>query len=126
MAKIFDFVKAIKPQQSAFNLSHEVKLTGNMGDLIPFFAQEVYPTDKFKVNSEMLIRLAPMTAPVMHRVNAYTHYFFVPSRLIFEKWGDFISGGEDGGDNTVPPFIYMDSSTSIERQKNFEAGKLAD
>ena len=126
MAKIFDFVKANKPQQSAFNLSHEVKLTGNMGDLIPFFAQEVYPTDKFKVDSEMLIRLAPMTAPVMHRINAYTHYFFVPYRLIFDKWQDFITGGEDGMDNTVPPFIYMDSSSTTERQRLLKAGTLAD
>ena len=126
MAKIFDFVKANKPQQAAFNLSHEVKLTGNMGDLIPFFAQEVYPTDKSKVDSEMLIRLAPMTAPVMHRINAYTHYFFVPYRLIFDKWQDFITGGEDGMDNTVPPFIYMDSSYSEERKRYLESGKLAD
>jgi hypothetical protein len=78
-----------------------------MGDLIPVFLEEVVPGDSFKVTSELFIRLAPMLAPVMHRVNVYTHFFFVPNRLVFDKWQDFITGGVDGQSAVVFPRVYI-------------------
>lgn len=45
-----------------------------MGDLVPVFIQETLPGDKFKVNLEHLIRFQPLLAPIMHRVNVYTHF----------------------------------------------------
>ena len=70
----------------------------SMGDLVPIFCEEVLPGDKFRVNTEVLMRLQPMIAPVMHRVNAYVHYFFVPNRLIWNDWEKFITGGRLGQD----------------------------
>lgn len=37
-----------------------------------------------------------MVAPILHSVNVYTHYFFVPYRLLWDDWEKFITGGEDG------------------------------
>lgn len=93
---LFNSVRSRKPKYNAFDLSHERKLTCNMGDLIPILCQEIVPGDRFRVNTEMLMRLAPMVSPVMHRVNVYTHFFFVPNRLIWPEWEKFITGGEDG------------------------------
>ena len=94
--KVFDKVQMQKPQKSAFDLSREVKLSGNMGELIPVYVEEVLPSDEFQVNTEIMIRLAPMISPVMHRVNVYLHYFYVPNRIIWNEWEDFITGGQDG------------------------------
>lgn len=106
---IFDAVQIFAPNKNSFDLSHEKKLSMNMGDLVPIFQQDILPGDTFKVNSETLIRLAPMLAPIMHRVNVYTHYFFVPNRLTWNEWEDFITGGEDG--LQAPPFPKLDISS---------------
>lgn len=61
----------------------------NMGDLVPIMCKEVLPGDKFKVSTELSIKLAPLKAPVMHRITAYVHYFFVPTfqiNAVFEKF----------------------------------------
>lgn len=87
------------------NLSHEVKTSCYMGKLVPVMCKEVIPGDIWNVQSEALVRLAPMLAPIMHRVDVYLHYFFVPNRLVMDDWESFITGGEDGEDATVHPYI---------------------
>ena len=91
--------------RSVFDLTHERKLSCDMGKLIPIMCEEVVPGDSFKVRTEMLIRIAPMLAPVMHRMNAFTHFFFVPTRLLQTNWEQFITGGADGTDATAIPTI---------------------
>lgn len=94
--KIFEKVGFGKPRYSAFDLSHERKMSFNMGDLTPCYFQEVLPGDQFRVKTESMLRMAPLLAPVMHRVNVYVHYFFVPNRLVWNQWEDFITGGQEG------------------------------
>lgn len=109
--KIFDKISINKPKRTSFDLSHERKFSMNMGDLVPILCQEVIPGDSFRMNLEQLVRLQPMLAPMMHRVNVYTHFFFVPNRLIWSEWEKFITGGENGLSN--PIFPMLDTSTSI-------------
>lgn len=96
MPKIFERVGARRPKKSSFDLSHEKKLSFNMGTLVPILVQEILPGDKFSVKTETLLRLAPMLAPVMHRVDVTVHYFFVPNRIVWSGWEEFITGGKDG------------------------------
>lgn len=88
---IFQTVKPAKVGKSAFNLSHEKKMSFDMGQLIPCFIQEVVPGDKFSIKTQSMIRFAPLAAPVMHRINAYIHYFYVPNRILWEDWENFIT-----------------------------------
>lgn len=110
----------MRKRRSVFDLSHEHKLTCDMGKLIPIFCEDVLPGDTFKVKTDIVVRLQALLAPIMHRVDVFTHFFFVPNRLIFDKWEDFITGGEDGTDNTVAPTITADSTNG------FAIGSLAD
>jgi len=41
----------------------------------------------------------------MHPCVARIHHFFVPNRLLWEDWEDFITGGPDGNDTSTPPTI---------------------
>lgn len=84
-----------RPKRANFDLSHDFKFSMNFGDLVPVLAEEVVPGDSFEIETEQMIRLAPMISPVMHRVDAYIHYFFVPNRLLWPEWEDFITGKED-------------------------------
>lgn len=111
------------PKKSKFDLSHERKMSFNMGKLIPFMVEEVLPGDSFRVNNEVLVRLAPMLAPVMHRVNIYLHNFFVPMRLIWNESEDFFTGGRDGSLEPLVPFIDYPTLGNLEYNYN---GSLAD
>jgi hypothetical protein len=49
------------------------------------------------------VRFQPMVAPILHEINAYVHYFFVPYRLLWSNWELFITGGFDGQNaDTLP------------------------
>ena len=56
-----------------------------------------------------MVRLAPMIAPVMHEVNVYVHYFYVPNRIIWNQWEDFIGGGQDGDSTPTMPTVTFNS-----------------
>nr|QJB20344.1 MAG: major capsid protein [Microvirus sp.] len=125
--KIFDRVQINKPKKSAFDLSHERKFSMNMGDLVPVLCQEVLPGDSFRLNMEQLVRLQPMLAPMMHRVNVYTHFFFVPNRLVWNDWEKFITGGDKGTDTPVfPTFINNAAAIDMKNHARFKYGSLLD
>lgn len=55
-------------------------------------------------STSALIRVMPLNSPVMHPVQVRTHTFFVPNRILWEGWEDFITGGNDGlGEGNVLP-----------------------
>lgn len=106
--------------RNVFNLSNERKFTCNMGKLIPFMLEEVYPGDDWKVKTECVLRLQPMLAPIMHRVDVFTHFFFVPTRLLWSDWENFITGGRYGNDSPnadgsnpyVKPYVSLTNPSS--------------
>jgi len=105
MNKTFTRTSGLRPSRSVFNLSYEKKFTCDMAELIPILCDEVVPGDILEIGSEQLIRFQPMLAPILHEVNVYTHYFFVPYRLLWDEWEDFITGGVDGDlTPTLPVF----------------------
>lgn len=129
MAKsIFKQVESKKLKRSVFDLSHERKMSLNMGDLVPILCQEVLPGDSFRLNTEFLLRFQPMIAPVMHRVNVYTHYFFVPYRLVWDEFQDFMTGSKNGRvlpDDQLPVFPYIEEEPDLLGDRIYH-GSLAD
>lgn len=102
---LFESVKKNRIPKSAFDMSHEVKMTANVGKLVPTMCQEVLPGDVFKNKTDVVCRLAPMTAPMMQRVDLFCHYFFVPNRLLWADWREFITGGRSGEEQPVFPYF---------------------
>jgi hypothetical protein len=104
MAKpnIFNSVQVQKPKKNVFDLTHDVKLSGKMGNLIPVLVNECVPGDTFQLGCDSLIRFAPLTAPVMHRMDVSVHYFFVPNRIVWDNWEKFIT---DANTPHVLPFL---------------------
>lgn len=123
---IFSQIKAARVKKTKFDLTHERKFSLSMGMLTPIMCKEVLPGDVFNVNSEFMMRLAPMLAPVMHRVDVYTHFFFVPNRLVWDEWKDFITGGKDGNANPVFPHISVDPDPNTGFPHMLTSGSLAD
>lgn len=124
--KGFTTVELKKPTRSVFDLSHEKRVSFRMGELIPVFMSETVPNDTFRCNTEIMLRLAPLLAPIMHRVNCFVHYFFVPNRLLWKDWELFITNGRLGTETPpVPPFCEIAEVGGI-GQNLLANGSLAD
>lgn len=81
MSKSYPNVSKRRPKRSAFDLSHRRLQTVNFGELIPTMFLEVVPGDYFSGAQLLKATTAPILGPVMHNINIFTHYFFVPYRL---------------------------------------------
>lgn len=83
----FGDTPVIKHSRSRFDLSHGVKTSGNVGTLYPFECQEVYFGDTFKVKTSVVSRLSSQFfRPVVDNLFLDVYYFFVPSRLLYDKY----------------------------------------
>lgn len=91
--------------RNKFSLSHHKLLTCNMGELIPCGLLEVLPGDSFQMATSALVRCSPLLTPVMHPVDVRIHHWFVPHRLVWTDWENFITGGPDGNNASVFPTI---------------------
>jgi len=98
-------------KRSKFSLSHYKLLTCNMGKLIPMGCIEALPGDTIQQATSALIRVSPLVAPVMHPVKVRIHHWFVPHRLVWDDWEDFITGGPSNDDPTTFPTIDLSSVT---------------
>lgn len=107
--------------RNVFNRTAEWKGTAKMGQLIPVLTEEILPGDTYNVQSDMVIRLQALIAPIMHRIDATIHFFFVPTRLLQDDWETYIGGGKSGteADSLVAPMINSG-------EKGFATSSLAD
>lgn len=110
---IFSEVQTSKPGSNTFDLSHDKKMSMVMGTLTPTSVIECIPGDNIRMSTAQMVRLAPMIAPVMHQVNVFHHAFFVPNRIIWNNWEDFITGGEDGDNTSVFPTVVFNAGSVV-------------
>lgn len=96
-----------------FNMTHDVKFSGNMGTLMPCMIAECVPGDKVRIGCNSMIRFAPLVAPMMHRCDVTVHYFFVPYRILWYNWEKFITNTEvSPGVYPVAPYITFDGTNT--------------
>lgn len=107
-------------KRSKFSLSHYKLLSAKMGELIPAGLVEVLPGDTVQQATSLLLRTMPLLAPVMHPVHVKVHHWYVPHRLVWNDWENFITGGPDGNNNSTFPTI------TAPAMGGFAAGSLAD
>lgn len=98
--------------RSAFDLSYEKKLTFDMGNLIPMMCDEAIPGDVWDIGNRAVIRFQPLVAPVLHAMKMRTYYFFVPYRLLFDQWEEFITRGTTGNSDIDLPIWDPDLATA--------------
>ena len=89
----------IDMSRSTFDRSASIKTSFNVGDIVPFFLEEVLPGDTFNVHSSKVVRMQTLLTPMMDNVYLDTYYFFVPNRLVWNHWKEF------NGENTESAWI---------------------
>lgn len=82
-------------QRSRFHRPSTHKTTFNAADLIPIYVDEVLPGDTFNMTMASLCRMTTPIFPVMDDCWLDTFFFYVPNRLLWDHWKEFM------GENNV-------------------------
>lgn len=107
---IFSHVSIPNLRKSLYRYNFEHKMSYRMGYLLPVKVIPILPGDKIlSLSVESFTRMAPMIFPVMHRMNIKLYAFFVPNRIVWDNWEDYITGGPDGSLAPVKPYFSIDS-----------------
>ena len=106
--------------RSSFNRSHTFKSTFDAGRLIPFYIDEVYPADTFKLRANLFARMSTPLFPVMDNAYLDTFFFFVPYRLLWQHWREF------NGENLLPGIQSTEYSVPQVTGTNVPVGTLWD
>lgn len=89
----------IDMSRSTFDRSASVKTSFNVGDIVPFFLEEVLPGDTFDVRTSKVVRMQTLLTPMMDNIYLDSYYFFVPNRLVWKHWKEF------NGENTESAWL---------------------
>lgn len=135
MPRLFQNIGALKPQRSTFDLSHTRKFDGFFGVLYPVLVEDCLPGDVWRMGNSVVCRFhQSLFAPLLHEVNIFVHYFFVPYRILWEQdkihlshpaeeeevftswpgsWEQFISKGKSGDLELALPKASFSPSTHV-------------
>ncbi len=111
-------------RRSTFDRSHSLKTSFNVGDIVPFFIDEVLPGDTFNVDTSKVVRLQTLLTPVMDNIYLDTYYFFVPNRLTWSHWKQF--NGENTDSAWIPQTEYEIPQITAPASGGWSVGTIAD
>ena len=109
--------------RSRFQRNSDNKTTFNTGDLIPIYLDEVLPGDTHQVDVACVMRMATPIFPVMDNAFCDFYFFFVPNRLLWEHWKEFM--GENKETAWTPKTEYSVPQVTAPAD-GWEEGTLAD
>lgn len=109
--------------RSKFDRPSSILFSGNVGDIIPFYVDEVLPGDTFQIKTSKLVRLQTLVAPIMSNLYLDTYYFFVPNRLTWNHWKQF--NGENTDSKWIPQATYSIPQLSPP-EGGWQIGTIAD
>lgn len=76
----------IDMSRSKFPRHSSVKFSFNVGDVIPFYVDEVLPGDTFNVKTSKVVRMQSLLTPIMDNIYLDYYFFFVPNRIVWDHW----------------------------------------
>ena len=126
-------VPMMRYRRSMFDLSAGVKTSANVGTLYPFYVQEVYPGDTFKIKEASVIQLSStLIKPVKDNLFIDKYFFFCPNRLVSDDWTSVMgennsSAWAENVEHTVPqlPVGSKVESKSVADYLGLPVGRLA-
>lgn len=91
--------------RSKFDCQSTHKTTFDAGYLVPVYVDEMLPGDTFNLNMTAFARLATPLYPIMDNMIMDSFFFFVPNRLVWSHWQQFMGQQANPSDSisyTVP------------------------
>lgn len=84
------------------NLTYRNFFSGEIGELRPVWLEDGVPGDTFQYKPELRLYFSPLVFPVLSSMKARVDVFFVPNRLAWFDWENFLTGGPS--DNLNPAY----------------------
>lgn len=79
------------PNKSGHYNAWTNSMSVQIGTLTPALCKEVFPGDDIRLNMSCIVQLPPMATDFYGRIWAKFEAFFVPNRLLWAGWKDFIT-----------------------------------
>lgn len=115
----FAAVPSVGMQRSAFDMPFTYKTTMDAGYIYPCFQPiEILPGDSLSLRLTSFARLATLLTPVLDNLKMAYFFFFVPNRLVWDDWEEFICADVNGPSGIIPQLSSGDAG--------FAVGSLAD
>lgn len=112
-------------QRSKFKRPSSYKTTFNVGDLIPFYVDaDVLPGDTYQIDTSKVIRMQTLLTPMMDNLYLDTYFFFVPHRLAWKHWKQFM--GENTQSAWLPEVEYTIPQITAPSDTGWQVGTIAD
>jgi hypothetical protein len=86
--------------RSSFDCQSTHKTTFDAGHLVPVYVDEMLPGDTFRLNMTAFARLSTPIFPIMDNMHLDSFFFFVPNRLIWNNWRQFM-GQQANPDSSI-------------------------
>lgn len=109
--EVFTNLPQVNIPRSVMDIPQDIKTTFNVGELIPFYVNECIPGSSVKINTAKVVRLQTLLTPLMDPIYLDTYYFFCPSRLVFDKFREFM--GENTQSSYLPAVEYTIPAVKI-------------
>lgn len=101
----FSTLPRVDISRSTFDRSCSHKTSFNVGDVIPFYIDEVLPGDTFNVRTSKVVRMQSLITPIMDNIYLDTYFFFVPNRIVWSHWREL--NGENTQSAWIPSVEYQ-------------------
>lgn len=87
---------SISIPRSKMTMRHSHKTTYNTGRLIPIYWREVLPGSTVKMEMAEITRMQTPIFPIMDNAFQDTMFFFIPNRLLWTHWEEFMGENKSG------------------------------
>lgn len=77
------------------NLTYRNYYSGEIGELRPIWLEDAVPGDQISYTPEIRAYFAPLVFPVLTKLDCRVDVYFVPNRLAWSEWENFITGGPE-------------------------------
>nr|WAE43801.1 MAG: major capsid protein [Microviridae sp.] len=104
----FAMVPKFDIPRSSFDRQFTHKTTFDAAYLVPVYVDEVLPGDTFSLNMTAFARLATPIYPIMDNMYLDSFFFFVPNRLVWSHWVNFMGQQANPADSisyTIPQMV---------------------
>ena len=113
----FSVMPSVNISRSRFERKSQHKTSFNLGKIIPVYLEEVLPGDTHSLDMAALVRMSTPIAPIMDNIYLDFFAFFVPNRLTWIHWKEFM--GENSVSAGIPltsykiPYIVATQAVSV-------------
>lgn len=117
----------VKVGRSTFNRSFGRKMSFDGSYIYPCFLDPVWPGDTMVCKATGFVRIfSPLKSPIMDNIELEIFWFFVPNRLVWSNWENFmgyhVSAGAQDTTYTVP---VLDSGMTVAHEQGVGDEHLA-